>query len=222
MIQIRELYGEFRTVVTGQTVDAILPPLVFMFINGTYGLNRAILGSLGLAVLLWVIRILRGQTWYYALGGLGAVALASGLSYVSRSATSYFIPGLISNGTMFLVALTSLALGKPLIALVSHVTRGWPLEWFWRHDVQPAYAEVTWVWGGLFLTRLVVQWGLFVRGDVVGLAWASVLLGWPLTVAVLVFTYLYGIHRLRTLGGPGIDEFRAGKKPPWRGQVKGF
>lgn len=222
MVLIRELYGEFRSVVSGQTVDALLPPLIYAFLNSTYGLDRAILASLGLALALGLMRIARGQTWYYALGGLIAVGLASALAYLNQNAASYFLPGMVGNGLLFVLTVVSLAVGKPLIAWLSHVTRGWPLEWFWREDVQPAYGEVTRVWAGMFFVRLVVQMVLYAQGDVMGLAWTNVLLGWPVTIAVLVFTYVYGIRRLRRLGGPGVDEFRAGKEPPWRGQIKGF
>ncbi len=222
MVLIRELYGEFRSVVSGKTVDALLPPLIYAFLNSTYGLERAILASLGLALALGLMRIARGQTWYYALGGLIAVGLASALAYLNQNAASYFLPGMVGNGLLFVLTVVSLAVGKPLIAWLSHVTRGWPLEWFWREDVQPAYGEVTRVWAGMFFVRLVVQMVLYAQGDVMGLAWTNVLLGWPVTIAVLVFTYVYGIRRLRRLGGPGVDEFRAGKEPPWRGQIKGF
>lgn len=48
------------------------------------------------------------------------------------------------------------------------------------------------------------------------------LLGWPVTIVVLVLSYVYGIWRLRKLRGPGVDEFITGKQPPYRGQTRGF
>lgn len=118
--------------------------------------------------------------------------------------------------------LVSLMIGKPVAAWLSHLTRGWPLEWFWRADVKPAYREVTWIWALLIAARLGIQVYLFQRGDAAALAWANTLLGWPVTIAVLVLSYIYGIWRLRSLGGPGVHEFRAGKNPPWEGQTRGF
>jgi hypothetical protein len=109
-----------------------------------------------------------------------------------------------------------------LAAWLSHLTRGWPLDWFWRDDVKPAYQEVTWVWALLTAMRLAIQVLLFQRGDTAALGWANVLLGWPVTIAVLVLSYIYGIWRLRQLGGPGVHEFREGKEPPWEGQTRGF
>jgi hypothetical protein len=39
---------------------------------------------------------------------------------------------------------------------------------------------------------------------------------------VLAVSYVYGIWRLRKLGGPGVEEFESGKEPPWDGQTRGF
>ncbi len=219
---VKELFEEFKTVTSGKTFDALLPPLVFLLVNSFLGLNPAVILSLGLAALLGTIRLLRNQTWYYALGGLLAVAAASGLAILTRSATGYFIPSLISSTFLLLLAAGSLLAGKPLAAWASHLTRGWPLEWFWRQDVKPAYREVTIVWSGFFALRLIIQIILFRTGDAVRLGWTSTLLGWPVTVLVLVFSYIYGIWRLHSLGGPGVQEFQAGKRPPWEGQKRGF
>jgi hypothetical protein len=47
-------------------------------------------------------------------------------------------------------------------------------------------------------------------------------LGWPAIIVVLSISYIYGIWRLNNLGGPGVDEFKDNKEPPWDGQKKGF
>jgi len=47
-------------------------------------------------------------------------------------------------------------------------------------------------------------------------------MGLPFTIAILVISYIYGIWRLRTLKGPGIDEFMEAKEAPYRGQTRGF
>ena len=87
-------------------------------------------------------------------------------------------------------------------------------------DVQRTYAGG--LWGLFFAMRLSVQIFLFLQGEAGTLAWANALLGWPVTIVVLVVSYLYGIWRLRKLGGPGVEEFEQGKEPPWQGQTRGF
>ena len=70
--------------------------------------------------------------------------------------------------------------------------------------------------------RLIIQVWLFQQGQTGQLAWANTLLGWPVTILVLVVSYIYGIWRLRKLGGPGVEEFQEGQEPPWKGQTRGF
>ncbi len=220
--KIEEILEELKSVVSGKTSDALFPPLIFVIVNGIFGLDGAVLAALGFALLLGVSRIARKQTWLYALGGFLGVTLAAGLAYLTRSAASYFIPAIISSVLLVLIALVSILAGKPIAAWASHLTRGWPLDWFWRKDIKPAYMEVTWLWTVFFSVRLVVQLFLFQAGDATALAWANTLLGWPLLVIILIITYIYGIWRLKQLGGPGIEEFKTGKEPPWQGQTRGF
>ncbi|MDF1520736.1 MAG: DUF3159 domain-containing protein [Brevefilum sp.] len=217
-----EIWEELKSVLSGKTFDTLLPPIVFAIVNGIFGLQTAVCVALGFAVLLGLLRVLRKQKWHYALGGLLAVSLAAGLALLTQNAASYFIPGMISSALLVLGAVLSVIIGKPLAAWASHLTRGWPLDWFWRKDVKPAYVEVTWMWAVFFAVRLGLQIILFRQGDASQLAWANTLLGWPVTIIVLVLSYIYGIWRLRNLGGPGVDEFQEGKDPPWKGQTRGF
>jgi hypothetical protein len=220
--KFQEIWEELKSVLSGKTVDALLPPIVYALFNALFGLEIGVIAALGLAVALGIRRVLKKQDWKYALGGIVGVGLAAGLALLTRNAVSYFIPAIISSGVLLLGALISLILGKPLAAWASHLTRGWPLEWFWRADVKPAYNEVTWMWTVFLALRLVLQIVLYVRGEAASLAWANTLLGWPVTIVILVVSYIYGIWRLRKLGGPGVDEFEEGKEPPWRGQTRGF
>lgn len=70
--------------------------------------------------------------------------------------------------------------------------------------------------------RVVVLVVLFISGDVTRLFIWRTVLGWPLTIGVLLISYIYGIWRLHRLGGPGIEEFISGKFPPYKGQTRGF
>jgi len=191
-------------------------------VNAIFGLVPAVTTAIGVAILIGLIRILRKQAWYYAFGGLIAVGIAAGLALFTRNAANYFIPTIISSGLLLVLAFVSILINKPLAAWASHLTRGWPLNWFWRSDVKPAYREVTWMWLLFIAGRLVIQVWLFQQGQTGQLAWANTLLGWPVTILVLVVSYIYGIWRLRKLGGPGVEEFQEGQEPPWKGQTRGF
>lgn len=217
-----EIMEELKGVLGGKTLDALVPSVVFVVTNGIWGLNTASVLAIATGVAIGFLRILRKQAVIYAFGGLVGVGIAAAFAYLAGSAVNFFIPKILSSAFMVVLALGSLAVGKPLAAWASHLTRGWPITWFWRKDVKPAYREVTWFWAGLFLLRTAIQVLLFMREEVVQLAWANVLLGTPFTIVVLVVSYVYGIWRLHKLGGPGVEEYAAGKQPPWKGQTRGF
>jgi len=222
IVKRKEIVEEIYSVISGKTLDAIFPPLFFVLINSVSGLDLAIITSVALAIILTLIRLIGKQNWKYALGGLTGVVLASGLAYLTRNAALYFIGPVISSALLLFLALASLFMGKPLAAWASHLSRGWPLEWYWRKDIKPAYREVTWFWTVLILIRLLIQFSLLQLGDVTRIAWVNILLGWPVTLFVLVASYIYGIWRLHQLDGPGVEEYKKGKKPPWKGQSRGF
>ena len=221
-IKSSEIIEELKTVLSSKTIDAILPPLFFVIINNIVSLDAAAIAAISVAIIIGIIRLGKKQPWKYALGGLFLVSLASGLSYITKSAASYFIPAIISSSVLIILALGSLVLKKPLAAWASHLTRGWPLEWFWRKDVKPAYTEVTWFWTAFLFMRLFIQITLYRLGESSNLTWANILLGWPFTITILIFSYIYGLWRLKNLGGPGVHEYKEDKDPPWEGQTRGF
>lgn len=213
---------EIKQMVSGKTIDALFPPIIYVVGNLIFGLETGIIMAISIAIIFGLYRLYKKQSVLYALGGLVGIGIASAFAYFGDNAANYFLPKVITSGTLFLLSLISLLVGKPMAAWASHLSRGWKLDWFFRSDIKPAYTEVTIVWTILFLLRMIVQWLLLQRGNLVELGWANILLGFPATFTILILSLLYGIWRLKNLGGPGIDEFIEGKEPPWKGQTRGF
>jgi uncharacterized membrane protein len=222
MDRLKDLFSEIKLIFTGKTLDAIIPPLIFVIINGYFGLSVAIIISLVIALIFFIYRVISKQSFSYALFGLVGILLAGGFAFVANNATNFFLPDIITNGFILVVSVVSLVVNKPIAAYLSHLTRGWTLNWFWRKDILPAYREVTYLWTAFFLIRTIIQVVLFIGNDVNALLWTSTIMGLPATFLILTISYVYGIWRLKQLGGPGIDEFDANKKPPYRGQNRGF
>ena len=222
--KINELLQEFRTVFSGRsnTADAIIPPLLYVLVNMLAGRLPAVLSAVVLAAILTVLRHVRKQSWLYALSGLVLTLLAAGLAWFTQNAASFFLPDLITSGTLLAATLLSIWFKKPLAAWSSHLTRSWPKEWYWLPNIRPAYTEVTWMWAAFIAARLIAEYLLYQQGNVSLLGLANVLLGWPVTIVVLVMSYLYGIWRLTKLGGPSVEEFLSHQPAPWKGQKKGF
>jgi uncharacterized membrane protein len=222
MDRLKDLFSEIKLIFTGKTLDAIIPPLIFVVVNGYLGLSIAIIVSLVIALIFFIYRVVSKQSFSYALFGLVGILLAGGFAFVANNATNFFLPDIITNGFILLLSIGSLIINKPIAAYLSHLTRGWTLNWFWRKDILPAYREVTYMWTAFFLIRTIIQVVLFIGNDVNALLWTSTIMGLPATFLILTISYVYGIWRLKQLGGPGIDEFDANKKPPYRGQNRGF
>ncbi len=222
--RLSELTEEFRTVVVERSniIDSIVSPAAFLILNLFVGLQVAIWGSLGIALMLTAWRLIRGRPVGYALGGLGATSFAILSARVSNRAEAYFLPNLVTDGLIIVVCLLTVIVRRPLVALTSHVARQWPLEWYWDPRVRPAYTEVTLAWAIFFALRLVIKWFLFQEVEATVLGILNLIMGWPATILLLVLSYLYGTWRLRTLAGPSVKEFREGTGPPWEGQQRGF
>ncbi|PKM64757.1 MAG: hypothetical protein CVU96_01210 [Firmicutes bacterium HGW-Firmicutes-20] len=218
----KEILEELTSVLSGKTLDAIVPPLIFVIINSMYDLTTAIFVALLISASFGIYRLIRKQSGLYAFGGSLGIILAGGFAYLANNATNYFLPGIVTNAFVLLLSLFTLTIDKPLAAYASHLTRGWKLDWFWRKDVKPAYREVTMLWSLFFLIRTIIQVTLFLSDNVDALIWANTIMGLPVTIVVLVLSYIYGIWRLRNLKGPGIDEYLENKNAPFRGQTRGF
>jgi hypothetical protein len=219
----RELLEEFRAV-TGKVglLDTILPPVLFLLLNGLAGFNVAMIGALGLSFVIAVLRLRRGQSLLYALAGLGSVGLAIALALLLGRSEGFFLPGIVNGGLTVALTLVSLLIRKPIVAWTSYLARRWPLDWYWHEKVRPAYTEVTVAWLVYFSAKLFWQVSLFQGNAVDELTLVNTLTGWPATIALLIFSYLYGTWRLVQLRGPSVEEFRAGAPAPWFGQRRGF
>jgi len=220
----RELLDELRTVLAGRNsfLDAILPPILFLLINGLAGFQAAMWSALAVSVIIAAIRILRKQPLTYALAGIGSVAIAIGLVWVLGKSEGFFLPGLISGSMTLLLTIVSLVIRRPMVAWTSYIARRWTLDWYWHPQVRPAYSETTFAWAVFFAARLLLQYSVFQSENVTSLAVTNFITGWPATILLLIFTYLYGTWRLAKLQGPSVEEFRAGVPAPWQGQRRGF
>lgn len=225
MSKLKELQEEFKLVLSGRglrLLDSFLPLLVFLIANPLVGLNAALYGALGVAALFAIYRIIRKESLVYSLGGLGGVLLAAVFVNLSGSESGFFLPGLISGAVTVVLCVVTVAVNRPIVAWTSFIARRWPRDWYWHPKVLPAYNEVTIAWAVAFSVRLALEYWLYQEDAVNALGAARVVLGWPFTVVLLVASYLYGLWRLDRLAGPSVEEFKAGKAPPWEGQKRGF
>lgn len=218
----QEVREELKLVLSGKTKDALWPPLVYAILQSRLGILPAALAAMAGSLATAVYRRMKGEKTLYAFTGFLGIALASGLAYYNQNASNFYLPGIVSGGVITAISLFSLLFGKPLAAWTSHLTRGWPTSWYWRKDVKPAYTNVTVSWTLLFAVRLSLQLYFYLQNDVANLTVVNTILGLPATIGVLVLSYLYGIWKLKALGGPSVKEHEENLPKPWTGQTRGF
>ena len=139
--------------------------------------------------MLAVARLARRESPRHALAGVVGVAFAAFIAQRSGRAEDFFLPGLLLNAAYASGFLVSLAVRRPLVGVIVSRLDG---ETEWRADPvrMRAFTRATWLWVGLFLTRLVVQLPLYLAGAVVALGVARTAMGIPLFALGIWLTWL--------------------------------
>lgn len=210
--------------VLGKTglVDLVGPPLLFVFVSNQAPLTAAAAASAGLCAALALWRWHRKQPLTYTLLGLGGALLAALFAWLSGTAAGFFLPDLLQSAFIAAACLVSSLIKRPLTALTSRLTRGWPAGWYDHPQVLPAYQKVNNIWAAFFILRTLLQAALLQIRSPWVLLTANLLSGWPATVLLLAASYLYGLQKLRAMKGPSVEEFEKQSPPPWTGQTRGF
>jgi hypothetical protein len=100
-------------------LDTTLPTVAFIVANSVAGLRAGIWSALGVAVLLFALRLVRRESVQQAFSGLFGVAIAVAIAAASGRARDFFVPGLIRNGTLGVVLIGSIAVRWPLVGVVA-------------------------------------------------------------------------------------------------------
>jgi hypothetical protein len=189
-------------------VDTLVGPLVFLVLYKTAGLDAALIGAGAVALAVVAIRRLRGQQLVSAWYGVAGVLLGAALAKATGSGNGYFLPKVAGNilyGTAFLV---SAVIGKPLIGVAWAFFHRQPLAWGYRPEVRRVFIALTLMWAGAYFFRAAV-YGILIADekDRTGtLATASVVLGFPLTAALLAITLIVIRRSLGPRGRPPAHE----------------
>lgn len=218
-----EVRHEFRQIVgKASLLDAVAGPIVFAVAHYVWGVEAGVIAGLAIALAVVAWRLVRKGRLTYAFSGVGGTVVASVLVGVTGRAEDYYLPGIISGAAITVALVVSLIAGRPLVGIVSSVTRGWPLDWYQHPRVKPAYRMATAVWAAFFGFRALLQFVLYRLGEVEVLAGVRVATGWPALAALLAGTYWLGRRRLESLSGPSVAEWEDSAPPPWKGQTHGF
>jgi hypothetical protein len=170
-------------------LDTGIPAVIFVVVNAATSLNPAIYAAVGFGVLLVAFRLIRRQPIQQALAGFIGIGIAAFVAHRTHSAKGFFLPGILSQGALTIVAAISLAIRKPYIGYVMGALDARFAHWREDPRLLRAMNQATLIWGFVFLFRTVVQ-GLLYLADRPGwLAAVQLAQGWPLFAAALAATY---------------------------------
>lgn len=172
--------------------DSSLPGLIFVAVYSvTAGdLKFSAIAAVGLAAVISVVRLIRGEPLRFAVAGFFGVALAGFIATRTGRAEDFFLPGLFFNAGYALAYAVSIFIGWPLIGVIVGPVIGEGMTWRRDPDKVRAFSRASWIWVGMFLVRLAVQLPLYLTGALVALGIAKTAMGLPVFLVFLWLTWL--------------------------------
>jgi len=167
-------------------VESVAPGLVFVVVYVIHPtLWPALISSLGVALVLAVVRLAQRGTVMGAVSGLGGIVIGAIWAATTGRAENVYAWGLWVNAAWLAGCLISVAVRWPVAAVVVAVIKG-QLKGF-RQDKELMRRSywVTWLLGGLFALRLAVQLPFYFNAQVAWLGAFKLLMGVPLFALVL-------------------------------------
>lgn len=170
--------------------DSGIPALVFLLaFNFTKEVSQSALIALSLSAIVTVIRLIKRETIQHALSGVIGVAICAWISNRSGKAEDFYLPGLWTNAIYALAYALSNLVRWPVIGLVLGPLLGENLMWRKDPTRRNVYIKATWIWVGLFLSRLIVQYPLYLSENVNALGTARLVMGYPLFILAAWLTW---------------------------------
>lgn len=171
--------------ISGMVFSAV-PVVVFVLVNSIWSLKPAIWASLGAAVVLLLVQIVRKQSVQPAISGLFGAGIAAFIAWRTGSAKGYFLFGVYTSLLYGGILLVSVLVRWPIVGAVWNFINGHGTKWR-RDKLCVRYYDVaTLMLMLVFLARFVVQKWLYDSDQVGWLAAAKIGMGAPLWALALL------------------------------------
>jgi hypothetical protein len=173
-------------------VYSAVPVVVFTAANAFLSLTMTIIVSVAVGLAITGYRLLRGERFSLAAGGLLGLALAIGIVALTGSARDFFVVGIWTYLVAFVVALGSVLARRPLSGVVWNLVHGSTYDWRADRRVLRAHDVATLAAAAVSGARFGVQQWLYVSDETGLLGVARIAMGWPLTIlAALVVVWAW-------------------------------
>ncbi|OZM74763.1 hypothetical protein CFN78_00570 [Amycolatopsis antarctica] len=190
-----QLGGPWGMVLSG------LPVIAFVVANALVALPVAIGIALAIAVGITVVRMIRGERFSVAIGGVFGVVVAGGIALWTGSASGFFLLGIWVAFAGAVVTLASLIARRPITGVVWNLMHGGKHAWRQDRKTLRVHDIATLAATAVLAARFVVKQWLFDIDATGWLATAKIAMGTPLTALVaLVVIWAFRVSTKRLVG----------------------
>ena len=166
------------------------PVVVLVPVNSRFGLVPAVGAALGVALLVLIWRVIRGESTQPAVSGFVGVGISALIAYLVGSAKGYFLFGIWVSLAWAVVFAASVLVRRPVVGYIWGWLGGHGRDWRAQPRAVRAFDIATLTWVAVFAARFVVQRYLYGADETGWLGFARIAMGVPLTAVAALVTYL--------------------------------
>ncbi len=173
-------------------IDSGLPTAVFViaYVVTSGQLMPSLIAAVSAGALIAIWRLIRRETLMQVAAGFVGLLFSAWFASRTQNASDVYLPGMLTNlgyGTAFLI---SILVRWPLIGVAMGFLTGDGTTWRQDPALRRVYAAASWIWVGLFYSRLIIQTPMYLAGWVEVQGVVKIVMGYPLFIAAAYFTYL--------------------------------
>jgi Protein of unknown function (DUF3159) len=185
--QMAEQLGGWRGL-----VESSIPVAVFVVANVVSDLRPALVASVGVGVLIAVLRLIQRRPIRHAVNGLFGIAIGAIIAWRTGEEKDFYLPGILYGVAYGLALLASVAVRQPLVGWIwSVIVAGGRSDWRQDQRLVRTFSWLTMLWGVVWLAKVGVQAGLYLADMDTALGVARLALGYPpyaLLLAITIWT----------------------------------
>ncbi|MFJ8685095.1 DUF3159 domain-containing protein [Micromonospora wenchangensis] len=183
-------------------VESSIPVVVFVLANVVGELRPAVIASVGVAVLIAVVRLVQRRPVRHAVNGLFGIGIGAAIAWRTGDERDFYLPGILYGIGYGIALLLSAAIRQPLVGWIWSVlvAKG---RSEWRDDPRlvRTFTQLTVLWGVVWLAKVGVQAGLYLAHQDTALGVARLALGYP-PYALLLLITVWVVRRVTRESAP--------------------
>jgi hypothetical protein len=180
--KLAEAFGGGRGI-----VESAVPTIAFTLTYvTTRELKLALSISIGLTVLLLLVRLVQRSNPQFVINALVGIGIAAMFASRSGDARDVFLPGIIYNAAYAAVFAFSILIKWPVFGFMIGALVGDLTAWHSDRAMRRLCSNLTWMFVLPCVIRVLVQYPLWLGDQVALLGTMKVVMGWPLQIASLV------------------------------------